>query len=131
MSGAKSGFIVILGFGEVTLACIGQEFATDNGKENPTTVKMPVVLAASRRHSVIVQVRRDHIAAYVDAELVTSYKTDYSDVKMLDAYAIPRNFLGLATYPSRDAVRGCRGERDHWTGEDCDGAIARRRFAQK
>jgi len=99
LSAMGRGFVVNFGMGGNTIVGIGHVNGKAEG-ENASTVRLPSVLSPGATHSIIVQVRRDHVAAYVDGKLVTQYKTDYSDLSMPPIYEIGPNLLGLGTYSS-------------------------------
>lgn len=51
---------------------------------NPTTVKKPACLENGKKYTSLVQVREGGVKAYMNGQLITEWKTDYSD---LDLYA--------------------------------------------
>ncbi|HEX7900009.1 MAG TPA: protein kinase [Planctomycetota bacterium] len=86
---AGSGFC---GFSE-----IGGKRAT----ANPTTVR-PTVLESELRHVVLLQVRKNGFACFVDDRLISRWRTDYADITMDPGWALPdASHLGIGAYDSR------------------------------
>src|SRR4029079_8301600 len=69
-----------------------------NALGNETTKNKGIV--AGKKHTSLVKVREGEVSAYLDGELLTSYKTDYSDLELSDAWNLGptrESMLGLAT----------------------------------
>ncbi len=79
-------------------------FGTINGKwadENPTTRIEKSCLDNGQVYTVVVQVRRNGVWAYVDGKLKSSWKTDYSDLTTDENWGLPdATRIGLGTYES-------------------------------
>jgi hypothetical protein len=79
-------------------------FATINGAwaaSNPTTRHATNCLDNGQVYTVVVQVRKDGVHAYVDGKLKSSWKTDYRDMGSDENWGLPDSrFLGLGTYES-------------------------------
>jgi serine/threonine protein kinase len=79
-------------------------FATINGAwadSNPTTRHGTNCLDNGQVYTVVVQVRKDGVHAYVNGRLKSSWKTDYRDMGSDENWGLPDSrFLGLGTYES-------------------------------
>jgi hypothetical protein len=84
-------------------------FATINGAwaaSNPTTRHDTNCLDNGQLYTVVVQVRKDGLHAYVNGKLKSSWKTDYRDMGSDRNWGLPdSNFLGLGTYESPTEFR--------------------------
>ena len=84
-------------------------FASINGAwaaSNPTTRLENPCLVNGRVYTVVVQVRRNGLWAYVDGKLKSSWKTDYRDLGGDDEWNLPDPArLGLGTYESPSEFR--------------------------
>ncbi len=84
-------------------------FGTINGAwaaTNPTTRHDSNCLDNGRLYTVVVQVRKDGVAAYVDGRLKSSWKTDYKDMSSDANWGLPESrYLGLGTYESPTEFR--------------------------
>ncbi|HVE40263.1 MAG TPA: serine/threonine-protein kinase [Planctomycetota bacterium] len=84
-------------------------FGTINGQwaaSNPTTRHDSNCLDNGRLYTVVVQVRKDGLCAYVDGKLKSSWKTDYGDMGSDANWGLPEpRFLGLGTYESPSEFR--------------------------
>src|SRR4051794_18841474 len=68
--------------------------------KNPTTIEMPGLIKNGQRTRCLVQVRHDHIAAYVDGKLIDEYKTDYSDLALGSQWNLGSPLLGIGSFSS-------------------------------
>ena len=79
-------------------------FGTINGawaNANPTTRHDSNCLENGRVYTVVVQVRKEGLWAYVDGRLKSSWMTDYRDMGSDENWSLPDpRFLGLGTYES-------------------------------
>jgi serine/threonine protein kinase len=79
-------------------------FGTINGawaNSNPTTRHDPNCLVNGQVYTVVVQVRKEGLWAYVDGKLKSSWKTDYRDLSSDDDWGLPDpRWIGLGTYES-------------------------------
>ena len=84
-------------------------FGTINGAwaaTNPTTRHDSNCLENGRLYTVVVQVRKGGLWAYLDGKLKSSWKTDYRDLSSDDNWGLPDpRFLGLGTYESPSEFR--------------------------
>jgi tRNA A-37 threonylcarbamoyl transferase component Bud32 len=84
-------------------------FGTINGQwaaSNPTTRHDSNCLDNNRLYTVVVQVRKDGLWAYVDGKLKSSWKTDYRDLNSDANWGLPEpRFIGLGTYESPSEFR--------------------------
>jgi serine/threonine-protein kinase len=84
-------------------------FGTINGQwaaSNPTTRHDSNCLDNNRLYTVVVQVRKDGLWAYVDGKLKSSWKTDYRDMSSDTNWGLPEpRFIGLGTYESPTEFR--------------------------
>ena len=62
---------------------------------NPTTVNLG--FTNHERHRSTVQVRRGHVAGYLDGNLLRDYKTDYSDLSPAPDWPFREHVLGIGT----------------------------------
>jgi len=73
---------------------------------NPTTRHDSCCLMNEQPYTVVVQVRRDGIHAYLNGKLKSSWKTDYRDLGTDVNWGLPDSrFLGLGTYESPTEFR--------------------------
>lgn len=82
-------------------------------RENPTRSTM--ALKNGRAYTALVEVRKDRVRAYLDDKLIVDYKTDGSDLGMLDLWRLnDAKSLGVGAYNARTTfhaieVRAARG----------------------
>jgi hypothetical protein len=68
---------------------------------NPTTRHEAQCIAPEQPYTVVVQVRKDGLRAYVNGVLKSSWKTDSSDLGSDEDWSLPLpGRLGLGTYES-------------------------------
>jgi predicted Ser/Thr protein kinase len=66
---------------------------------NPTTVTAHPCLENGRLYTVVVQVRRNGMRAYLNGKLLAQWRTDYRDVSIDDSWKLPDpTRIGLGTY---------------------------------
>ena len=69
--------------------------------QNPTTVRESNSLINGKSYTVVIQVRKNGLWAYLDGKLKARWETDYSDVGGDTNWNLPGNdTLGLGTYES-------------------------------
>lgn len=73
-----------------------------NAAENPTTVHRGI--PDNQRHTSLVQIRRDRIAAYFDGKLLTEYHTDFSNVSEIEEWPFRNHVLGIGTFESEYVI---------------------------
>ncbi len=97
LSRAGRGFHFQAGTGFCGFSEIGGRRAT----ENVTTVR-PTILESEKRQKVLIQVRKDGFASFIDDRLVSRWRGDYADVTMDPGWALPdASHLGIGAYDSR------------------------------
>jgi hypothetical protein len=69
------------------------------GDDNPTTVRKEAGwIQNGRPTDLVVQVRRDRVSVYLDTDLVTSLRTDFKNVDLLESYGLEdKTVLGLSS----------------------------------
>jgi serine/threonine-protein kinase len=104
---SKGGTPFLWAMGAVGNSIFG--FGTINGawaSVNPTTRHDPNALVNGQVYTVVVQVRRNGLWAYVDGKLKSSWKTDYKDMSSDDNWGLPDpHWIGLGTYESPTEFR--------------------------
>jgi len=68
--------------------------------QNSTTVRRPAWIVPGKRHTVLVQVRRNRIAGWFDGELVSSLETDFTNLAYAPTWDIPGGGLGVGSWAS-------------------------------
>jgi hypothetical protein len=66
--------------------------------KNVTTIEMPGLIKNGELMRSLIQVRNDHIAAYVNGKLIEEYKTDYSDLTPGSQWNVGAAQLGVGEY---------------------------------
>ena len=61
------------------------------------TVKFAMPVADGKRYSMVIKVRKKSVAAYLDGKLLVEHKTDYSDLKIYDAWSVGEGALGIGS----------------------------------
>ena len=70
--------------------------------ENKATQKKDQWIVEGRRYTSVVKIRKDGVAAYLDGQLVTSVKTDYSDMGIWPDWKLSRkNAVGIGQWKDR------------------------------
>src|SRR5439155_25551156 len=100
-SGDKPYFAQILAFNNRTFICTMTSsqtgFGLINGKNtrsNATTVKKTI--SPDTAYTSVIKVRKEGVAAYLNDELISQHKTDYSDLSLWEEWKIgPDNPIGL------------------------------------
>ena len=73
---------------------------------NSTTRHDSNCLDNSRLYTVVLQVRKNGLSAYLDGKLKSSWKTDYRDMGTDTNWGLPDpRFIGLGTYESPTEFR--------------------------
>lgn len=68
------------------------------GVNNKTARRKDRWMVANKSYTAVVKVRKAGVEAYLDGQLVTSLKTDYSDVSVADYWRLPHETtVGVAT----------------------------------
>ncbi|QDU76741.1 Serine/threonine-protein kinase PknB [Bremerella volcania] len=76
-----------------------QNIDGENIRTNPTRVDN-VILQNGRRYTAEVRVRRDQVQAFLDGQLLTTYRGDGSNLTLLELWTLPEKSLGLGAYDS-------------------------------
>ncbi len=86
-----------------TLINTGHRFAVirgGSGDKNPTLARVERAIENGRRYSAIVRVRRGEVSGWLDGQLISTYKTDYSDLSLEGAWAAGSDELGIGSHMS-------------------------------
>jgi hypothetical protein len=71
------------------------------GEGHPNTIRTKASLTNGKRHTSVIQVRKDSLTAYLDGKLLTSWKTDGASLTLGQWRALRHpDTLGLCTYNS-------------------------------
>ncbi|HEY7091035.1 MAG TPA: hypothetical protein VH518_23260, partial [Tepidisphaeraceae bacterium] len=78
-------------------------FALVDGKAwtvNRSTVRHPGMRIDGKSYTILVKVRKDSLAAYIDGELVDEFKTNYQDLSLRPMHSMGENMMGIWTASS-------------------------------
>lgn len=68
--------------------------------QNSTTVRRPAWIVPGKRHTCLVQVRRDRIAGFFDGEQISTLETDFTNLTYAPTWGIPGGGLGVGSWAS-------------------------------
>jgi hypothetical protein len=71
--------------------------------QNSTTVRRPAWIVPGKRHTCLVQVRRDRIAGFFDGERISTLETDFTNLTYAPTWGIPGGGLGVGSWASPSA----------------------------
>lgn len=71
--------------------------------QNSTTVRRPAWIVPGKRHTCLVQVRRDRIAGFFDGEQISTLETDFTNLTYAPTWGIPGGGLGVGSWASPSA----------------------------
>jgi len=113
-SGGRRQFIFFTGGWVNTISGFGLISNTDT--DNPTSKHQKQWLVPGRRYRSVVKVRRTGIEAWLDDQLVTSWKTDYSDINLEENMRLRHdNTIGVGAH--HDLVKWDLAELVEVTGQ--------------
>jgi hypothetical protein len=113
MSGAETVCLICEAMGHQFCLNIGGWANTGTGigvidgrgeDDNPTTRHSRGWLEDGRKYTCVVKVRKDGVQAYLDGQLITEWKTDFSDMSLHDFWHLHRgDTIGVGSHRSTTA----------------------------
>jgi serine/threonine protein kinase len=83
--------------------CGFSEIGGKRATSNATTVR-PALIESEKRHVVVLQVRKDGFASFIDGRLCGRWRGDYAEITMDPGWALPdASHLGLGAFDGRAA----------------------------